>query len=204
MAQPARSAEGEPAAGPNQRDRHSLLREDFAMKRAWIMEAIACVLAIGAIGSAAKAAPRLLALDSLKLQIVDAMFVTKLTGLNAAFQEGQPEKFRGLVVTLRIEKKPGEAVELCAQDLTLHYRYGTKNDVAICHGLSTFSAEEKVDRPMKLFAKGYGYSSTGPSTSRAPVVYVDLFFMFMEPNTSDIHLCVARPTGASFQTQGWK
>lgn len=178
------------------------------MKRAWMTEAIACVLAVGAICSAAqpvgKEPPRMLNLASLKLQIVDAVFVKKVDGVNAKFEETQLKKFRGLVVTLRVEKPRGEVVELCAQDLTLHYRYGGKTDVAICYGLSGFSTEEKVDRPMKLFAKGWGYSSTGLSTRKAAVVYVDLFFQYMEPETSDIHLLVARPTGASFQTQGWK
>jgi len=178
------------------------------MKRAWIMEAIACALTLGAISSAAqpvgKEPPRVLDLGSVKLQIVDVAFVTKLEGINARFEESEPKKFRGLIVTLRIEKTRGQVVELCAQDLTLHYRYGAKSDVAICYGLSAFSTEEKVDRPMKLFARGYGYCSTGLSTRKAPVVFVDLFFQYMEPDTSDIYLCVARPTGAAFQTQGWK
>jgi len=154
---------------------------------------------------APKAPPDALDVTKAKFQIVGATFVTKVQGANATrFEESQLDKFRGLILTVQVTKPAGEELTLFAQDFVLHYRFGDKTDVARCQGLSGFSGQMDVDRPMSLFANGIGRTTTGLSTTKLDTMYLDLFFQFMEPNTSDIHLFVAQPTGAWFQTNGWK
>jgi hypothetical protein len=148
--------------------------------------------------------PNILAVGKLKIQIVGATFMAKMTGANASYEETQPDNFRGLVVTLQVKKPAGEELTFYAQDFVLHYRFGKQTDVARCQGLSTFSTQQDADRTMMLYRTGIGSLSTGLATTKADVVYVDLFFQYMEPGTSDIHLFIAQPVGASFKTDGWK
>jgi len=152
----------------------------------------------------AKPVPGLLDLGKVKLEIVSATFVRELKGNNASYAETRPEKFRGMIATLKVQKPAGAELTLNAPDLVLHYTYGAKADVARCYGLSGFSTMLEVDRPMNLFIHGSGGVSTGVSTIRASVVYVDAFFQHMEPDTAELHLLVAQPAGAFFKTDGWK
>mgnify|MGYP001047854635 CR=1 FL=1 len=154
---------------------------------------------------AKESAPDVINLVKVKIQLVSDVFVKELKGVNASFAMGEDaRKYRGLILTLKVEKPAGESVTLNAQDLVLHYRYGEKSDIAPCNGVSAFSVQRDLDRPMRLFRRGRGGSSTGASTIRATEVYVDLFFQYMEPDTSDLHLLVAQPIGASFKSKGWK
>ena len=148
--------------------------------------------------------PLLLPVEDVHFRIVGATFVSELQGTSTRFQETRLEKYRGLVLTVEIKKTPGEQLTLVAQDLALHYRYGTNSDVASCYGLSTFSKEEDTDRAMNLYRAGWGRTTTGLSTTKLGVVYVDMFFQNMEPETSDLFLLVAQPVGAYFKTSGWK
>ena len=150
--------------------------------------------------------PPPLALQSrdVKIEIVDATFVRKLEGVSTKFEESQPDKFRGLVLTVKVKKPAGSGLTFVAQDFTLHYRYGQSSDVAKCFGLSSFSVDKNVDRPMSLWTHGIGRSSTGLATTKAETLFIDLFFQYMEPETSELHLLVAQPLAKSFQTSGWK
>ena len=147
--------------------------------------------------------PLMFPVNDVKLKIIGATFVTKVQGVSNRFEETQLDKFRGLVLTLEVTKPAGRELTFVAQDFNLHYYYGEKSDVSRCQGLSTFSTQQDVDRPMKL-VKNVGRMSTGISTVKAETVFVDLFFQFMEPDTSKLHLFVAQPVGTSFQTTGWK
>jgi len=144
-----------------------------------------------------------LRLKDVQFRIVGAAFVSKLEATDARFTETQLDLYRGLVLTVEIKKAPGSELTLVAQDLPLHYRYGTKSDVARCQGLSTFSKQQDVDRAMSLYPGGLGRSTTGLSTTKAGTVYVDMFFQYMEPETSELYLFLAQPASAVFETEGW-
>jgi hypothetical protein len=148
--------------------------------------------------------PDLVDLKKVNLAVVEAYFVTKLHGGVTRFEETKPDKYRGLVLTLKITKPAGEPLSLREADLVLHYRRGSSSDVARCFGLSGFSTSRDVDRPMSLHQNGTGMSETGPATTKAETIYVDVFFQYMESDTSELHLLVAQPVGASFTTKGWK
>ena len=138
-----------------------------------------------------------------KLKIVGATFVSRLQGVSKRFEATRPEKFRGVVLTVEVRKPAGMELTFVAQDFNLHYRYGAKSDVSRCQGLSTFSVQKDIDRPMKLI-NNVGRMSTGISTVKAKIVFIDLFFQYMERDTSKLHLFVAQPVSASFQTKGWE
>ncbi len=141
-----------------------------------------------------------------KFQIVGAIYVTEFKGVNATFTESSEDisKYHGLILTVKIRKPADESITLNAQDLPLHYKYGDKSDIAPCMCISSFSVQQDVDRPMRFFKANRGNSTTGASTIRADEVYVDLFYMYMEPDTSELYLLVAQPAGAFFRSQGWK
>ncbi len=146
--------------------------------------------------------PLAIDVDEVSFRIVDATFVLKLDGVDETFEETEEDEYRGLVITVEIKKRAGEQLTLCAQDFPLHYHYGKKSDVAKCQGLSTFSSVRDVDRTMNLYSGGLGRSSTGLSTTKKSTVYVDIFYQFMEPDTTDMHLLVAQPVGATYQCSG--
>jgi hypothetical protein len=151
-----------------------------------------------------KDVPKLLDLTNTKIEIVDTMFVKEMQGENARFEESEPSKFRGLLITIKVTKPAGQSLTIHAQDFVLHYKYGSSADVAKCYGLSTFSVQQSADRSMALYKQGIGARSTGPATAKADTLYADLFFQYMEPNTSELHLLVAQPIGANFLTKGWQ
>jgi|GEM_PF-2303363 len=148
-------------------------------------------------------APGCFELQQARFKIVDVQFVAKLTGTDARFEQSQPDKYRGIVVTLQVTKPAGEPLTLYAQDFSLHYRFGDGFDVAPCQGISGFSRDHDVDRPMYLSASGRRSSSAGTSTRKASTVYIDLFFDGMEPTTSELHVLLAQPIMSSFTTGGW-
>ena len=154
-------------------------------------------------GDTTETPPDSLDLKKVKFTIVDTLFVSELSGIRKRFKEPKTDKYRGLVLTVKVQKPAGQAVRLIAQDFSLHYRYGSKSDVARCNGISTFSKSQDVDRPMKLIVN-VGSMTTGSSTTKATTFYTDLFFQNMEPDTRDLHLFLAQPIGASFTTKGWK
>jgi len=151
----------------------------------------------------AAGAPDLVDWSRVKLEIVGVTFVRKLEGLNGTFEEPEPAKYRGMLLTLRLTKPEGDELHLLAPDFTVHYRYGESSDVSPCRGMSTFSTSPDVDRPVRFFSNGYGAMTTGAATQKAATVYLDLFFENMEPDTRDIHLLVARPIGVSIDSRGW-
>jgi hypothetical protein len=148
--------------------------------------------------------PDVFDLGKVRLQIVDATFVTKLDSEKAQFAESKPDQYHGLVVTLQITKAAGDEVTLTCQDIALHYRYGINADVARCYGLSSYTTRQDEDRVMALYSQGWGKSTTGPAATKNGTVYIDVFFQNMEPTTSDLYLFIAQPTGAHFVSQGWK
>ncbi len=152
----------------------------------------------------ARSIPGLLDFSKLKIEIVAANFVTEYGGITSRYTTDKPEEHRGLVLTLRISKPADTPVKLHVADIALHYYYGNKYDVAPCKGVSSFSTELKTDRPMKFSKVGFGSTSTGIFSMQAGVVYVDLFFRSMEPNTGNLYLLIAQPVGISFKTEGYK
>ena len=157
------------------------------------------------VGQEAKQnAPRSLDLSKVKIRIVDVAFVKELTGVNATYRQKNPDKYRAAILTLEVKKPAGESITIQAQDLALHYSYGSNADVSKCSGLSTFSSTKDVDRPMSLYAMGYGSVATGTATTKGDVVFIDVFFDTIEPDVSKLHLLVAQPIGASLETKGWQ
>lgn len=175
-----------------------------------VMFLLAASLILGATGRGAAGGdvseiPQIIDMSKVKIEIIGALYVKKLDATNAKFDIGEEgNKYRGLVLTLRIQKPEGEELRLNAQDLSLHYRYGQESDIAPCNGLSTYSTQKDMDRTMSLFKISRGTSATGTSTTQASVVYVDLFFNYIESDTSDLHLLVAQPAGAYYKSSGWK
>jgi hypothetical protein len=108
-----------------------------------------------------------------------------------------------MLLTLRVTKPAGEPLTLFAPDLALHYRRGEGSEVSRCFGLSVFSTEQDVERPIRLFQRGYGLTATGQATVKADVLYVDAFFDSIEPDIREVHLLVAQPVGAALATNGW-
>lgn len=176
------------------------------MKRITVL--VLCVLLQGA-ALGVRAAPPMDRGDALdvkraKVTIESVLFVTELSGINARFKETQPDNYRGMVLTAKIAKPAGEPLTLYAQDVVLHYNYGSKNDVARCTGLSTFSLTNDADRPMQFSSSGLVSATTGVNTLKATEIYVDLFFQNMESDTSQVELYVAQPIGARYIAKGWK
>lgn len=168
---------------------------------------LALVLGVACVGKAewtgAKGVPGLLDLEGVTMEIVGAHFVKYYEGVNAVFEETEPETYRGLLLTVRIEKPAGRALTLHYPDVSLHYNWGDDYDVAPCNGISAFSTELQTDRPMTFSASGWGKATTGIATTDAEVVYVDFFFQNMEAETSDLYICIGQPQAGPFKTEGW-
>lgn len=147
--------------------------------------------------------PVYLDLDKTKVEIVAARFVAEYQGTTNHYQSSQPERYRAVVVTLQVTKPAGIPLTFAVPDISLHYYYGDASDVLPCSGISGFSTERNTDRPMALLDNGYGRSSTGPATSSAKTVFVDVFFQNLEPNTNDLYVFLGRSAGNAFKTEGW-
>lgn len=149
-------------------------------------------------------APDAVDLKDINIKIVEALYITELRGVKGSFKQKQPEKYRGLVLIVELEKPAGSALTLYAQDFSLHYYYGKESsDVAPCQGISGFSTTKDTDRPMAFDAQGRQASQTGVATTGADTVYVDLFFDFLEPDTREFHLLLAQPVIIPYATSGW-
>ena len=155
-----------------------------------------------------KNAPDVLDLDRVGLRIVDVFYAKELKGVNASYEQKSPEKYRAILVTVEVTKPAGEELTLYAQDFSLHYYYTdegeTESDIAPCQGISVYSTSLKVDRPLYLSRQGRKSSTTGTASTKEETIYVDLFFDYFEPTTSEIYLMVARPVVAPFKTEGWQ
>jgi len=148
--------------------------------------------------------PALLNPADTRFEIVDATFITELTGDNADYAEKKPDQYHALVATVKVTKPAGRALTLHPADFALHYRRASgDHDVAPCNGISTFSTDRGVDRTMSFFSAGFGSVSTGVTTQKSDVLYTDLFFQNMEPDTRELYLLVAQPVGAHLVVSGW-
>ncbi|MEE8580945.1 MAG: hypothetical protein V3T33_05075 [Myxococcota bacterium] len=168
--------------------------------------AILCTTGIGSAEDAtvpSRPVPTLLRLDQVAIQLVDARFVTEYEGTDNRYEAGEPDEYRAVVITLELTKQAGQKVVLSAPDLALHYYHGDSTDVLPCNGISGFSTERDTDRPMVLLERGYGRSVTGVATAKAEKVYVDVFFDYLEPDTTDLYLLLAQPVGGGYGTRGW-
>jgi len=128
---------------------------------------------------------------SVTLTIVRAEFVKELRGSHAKFVEPDPEKYRGLVVTVKISDPPAEFA-LRNKDFTLHYEWGRgARSVAQCAGLSAFSTQLDEQREMVLCTPNINLSRQfEPSGTQC---YIDLFFTDLEASTRQIKLHLATP-----------
>jgi hypothetical protein len=147
--------------------------------------------------------PGAIDLSKIHFAIDTVIFVSKLEGVNASYNENQPDKFRGLVITVRVTKPAGASLTVHGPDFDLHYNHGDTYDVLNCQGLSGFSKTKDVDRPMRLWSTGIGSVSTGTSTQDSDTLYMDIFYQYLEPDTKDVYLMIAQPTGLHYTTNGW-
>jgi hypothetical protein len=149
--------------------------------------------------------PEVLDLSKVSFQIINVTFMSKLEGGNKKnFLETDLATYRGLVVTLRITKVAGAELTLPCMDINLHYRYGDQHDIANCHVLSNFTTQQYEGRTLNLWPGGWGRVTTGAAATTSSTVYIDVFFEHLEPNTSDLYILIAQPTGSHFTSQGWK
>lgn len=177
--------------------------------RAWVLAVplvlLCCVALLIAEIGLTRDVPGLFRLDEdVQVKIYNVSFVRDYDGILRRFRASRPDRFRGAVVTLEISKPAGKRIALHVADLSLHYYRDQAEDydVAPCDGLSTFSVAPDVDRPMQ-FAR-WLRQSTGASTTRASVVYIDAFFQNMEPGTNDMWLCIAQPATPRYTSTGWR
>jgi len=165
-----------------------------------------CLAAVGgiALGVAAvtKPAPRALDLNTVKMEIANAEFVTELEGQTSSYNAPDASEYRGVVLTVKVTKPAGTPLSIEAPDLSLHYYFGEDSDVVPCLGLSSFSTGLESDRAMALFNRGYGKTETQKYSTNAGTVYFDAFFTGLEPNVNDIYLFVGKPV-TSRHTEGW-
>jgi hypothetical protein len=149
--------------------------------------------------------PLVVSLSDVKMEIVDVDFTDQVDEWELS--EEMLEDYRLAVVTVRVEKAKGQSLTLAAADLTLHYFYGSDEEVAPCEGLSNFTKVEDVDRSMELpstAGPGWVKQTTGTKSTESSVVYFDAVFSGIEPNTSKLWICLAQPTQTKpFETDGW-
>ena len=180
----------------------------FDTRKSWLPLVGICLaagLATGAFGIEPfeRPAPGEASLEELSFKVVSTEFVTELQGTNQSFETKDANAFRGLLVTVEIKKPAGKQVTLFGPDFSLHYYFGDKFDVVQCYGMSWFSTAKDTDRPMTMLGGGYGRTQTGPASSKAGKVYIDLFFQDLEPQTSELFLFVGQPVVKPFATKGW-
>lgn len=142
------------------------------------------------------------------VEIVGCLFVTEYTTerYTVRVSEDDMDKYRIAIITLRIQKPAGEELKLAAADVTLHYYYDSKEETAPCDGISVFSSVLDVDRVLKTgkCSPGWLKQTTGTRTTAAATIYVDVAFRQIEPDISQMWVCVAKPVTAEYSTKGWK
>ena len=150
--------------------------------------------------------PAALDVRRLRISVVAERYLTEVQGVNVSFEEPEPDAYRSLVLTLRVDKPAGTPIELRANDLVLHYRRGEAGrayDVTPALGVSMFSTRADALRPMVLEPQGRCFARSAPQATSASVVYVDVFFPSLEPDTRELYLLVAQPAGVFFRSRGW-
>ena len=145
--------------------------------------------------------PDMLVASELGIEIAGEQFVAEIQGVNSTLSNNSSE-YRILVLTLKITKSAGLPLTLEAPDWVLHYYYENGTDVAPCQGVSYFSTMAGADRPMRVGNREK--SSTQAATTASDEVYVDLLFGGMEASTGQMHLLLAQPIGASFNSNGYR
>lgn len=134
-----------------------------------------------------------------QMEIVRMSFPSSIDSLLGTAQIPKParDKYRFAVVTLKVTKPAGESLTLAAADLTLHYYHGDNPTVVPCQGLSWFKSDPNSDAPIivnPILGPGFIGQTTGPALADSTVVYVDAVFAYMEPDTQECWICLARPT----------
>jgi len=150
--------------------------------------------------------PLVVPLSDVKIEIKEIMYLEQVEGLKV--QADKRDKFRIALVTIQFTKPAGRSVEVAAADLTLHYTHGGEAEVAPCEGISSFNQTLTEDRAMKMFNQsgpGWIKQKTAVRSTQATVVYLDAAFALIEPDISDVWLCVGQPAQTQvFKTGGWK
>lgn len=145
-----------------------------------------CVEANGQIALQAKVPAYGIDPKSATFTIVRAELVKELKGSHAKFVEPNPEKYRGVVITVKIADPPSEFV-LRNKDFTLHYQWGRNaRSVAPCAGLSACSAQLHEERQIMLCTPNMNLSRE--FEPREKECYIDLFFTEVEASVRQIKL----------------
>lgn len=137
--------------------------------------------------------------SQVKMEVTGVVFMDEVQGTGGrrmTIPEDKRDKWRLGIVTLKVTKPAGTRFTLAAADLALHYYHGEQTEVAPCEGLSSFSSSDDSDRPMELsqtMGPGFTKQTTGAKTTQASVIYMDAVFGFMEPDTSEIWVCLGQP-----------
>ncbi len=146
-----------------------------------------------------------------RLEIVDILFVTEVAGdlgNRMAVPEERLNEFRIALVHVRVRKPPGAVFRLPAAALSLHYRTRSGfEEVAPCEGISQLVTSADADAPIRFppFAgPGWVKQLTGPRASQADTVYFYAVFDLVEPDVSEVWLCISQPAQPQpFRTNGW-
>jgi hypothetical protein len=150
--------------------------------------------------------PLVVPLNEVKMEIKEINYLEQVEGLKV--QADKRDKYRIALVTIQFTKPAGRAIEVAAADLTLHYTHGGEAEVAPCEGISSFNQTLSEDRAMKMFNQsgpGWIKQRTAVRATQATVVYMDAAFALIEPDISDVWLCVGQPVQIrTFKTPGWK
>lgn len=167
--------------------------------------AILCLVAIPHVYG--QTTPALLP-EIASVEIVGCIFVKEYSaeGFTVRVSGDDMDKYRIAILTLCIQKPAGTELKLAVADVTLHYYYGSKEEVAPCDGISTFSNVLDVDRAFKTTqcSPGWLKQTTGTRTTTAAKIYVDVAFRQVEPDISKLWVCFAKPATERFSTTGWK
>jgi hypothetical protein len=158
-----------------------------------------------------KSCPLVLAYDQgIKAEVVGIIFTDEVQGSSGnrmRLNEDQKAKMRIGVVSIKITKPAEQRLTLAAADVTLHYFHGENAEVSPCEGISAFSTNNDADRPMELsrtMGPGFVKQTTGARATAASEVYIDAVFGFIEPNTSEVWICLGQPgVKQGFKTKGW-
>lgn len=144
------------------------------------------------------------------MELVNVKFTDEVQGVGGNRMKIRGERlkvFRIAIATLKITKPRGKRLSVTAADFTMHYYHGSNKEVAPSEGLSAFSTQRDFDRPMtlpRMSGPGFTRQTTGSRTTKAGIVYVDVVFSYMEPDTREVWVCYGRPIQTRpFITEGW-
>ena len=159
----------------------------------------------------ARPCPRLLDLNGeIKAEVVGVRSTDEVRGVGGNQMRVGGKRlnmFRIAVVTIKITKPINRGLSVACADFTLHYYHGNETEVAPAEGMSSFSTAQAEVRPItlpRMSGPGFTKQTTGPRAVRAKVVYIDIIFGYMEPDTREVWVCVGRPiTTRPYVTRGW-